>query len=376
MGIAGFFKKTITVAKVYGIPVRIDYRWFAVVALSVWLISSNLQGNVIQLGNVRLPPLDPATAWLLGVITTAGLFLSVFGHELSHALMARAEGIEIEEIVLHPFGGLARMRSAPENPRAEFRIAVAGPVASFFLTLVFLGLMWAFSGLEKNILEPLSGWLALWNFLLAVFNLFPGYPLDGGRVLRALLWKRGKDLNEATILTGRFGQIIGVVLIVFGLFIALVRGGDFTGFWTMLVGLFLYSSAGSIIKETNNLENLLVEDVMTLPISVTPEMNVMHFVDNILPLHRRTIFLVAEKRQLYGILSLEDLKPLPREAWHITKVQKVMRPITTDYFVESDTLLAEARELMRTNGIGALGVIDEKGNLVGFLQRGRIRKRS
>lgn len=139
MSIAGFLKKSITVARVYGIPVRIDYRWFAVVALSVWLIASNLQGNV-QLGNVRLPPLDPAIAWLLGVITTAGLFLSVFGHELSHALMARAEGIEIDEIVLHPFGGLARMRSAPENPRAEFRIAVAGPAASFlFAILAFAG---------------------------------------------------------------------------------------------------------------------------------------------------------------------------------------------------------------------------------------------
>ena len=118
MSIAGFLKKSITVARVYGIPVRIDYRWFAVVALSVWLIASNLQGNV-QLGNVRLPPLDPAIAWLLGVITTAGLFLSVFGHELSHALMARAEGIEIDEIVLHPFGGLARTVSLPASPRTS-----------------------------------------------------------------------------------------------------------------------------------------------------------------------------------------------------------------------------------------------------------------
>jgi len=361
-----FFKRQLLLAHISGIPIRIDYRWFFVLALMSWITISELFSQTK----------DITTSFIFGLFTTLILFASILFHELAHAVVARWENVEVLEIVIHPFGGLARLRREPDTPRAEFRIAVAGPVASFFLTLVFLGLMWAFSGLEKNILEPLSGWLALWNFLLAVFNLFPGYPLDGGRVLRALLWKRGKDLNEATILTGRFGQIIGVVLIVFGLFIALVRGGDFTGFWTMLVGLFLYSSAGSIIKETNNLENLLVEDVMTLPISVTPEMNVMHFVDNILPLHRRTIFLVAEKRQLYGILSLEDLKPLPREAWHITKVQKVMRPITTDYFVESDTLLAEARELMRTNGIGALGVIDEKGNLVGFLQRGRIRKRS
>src|SRR6266566_1274070 len=140
MRLTQVFRRQFKIARVYGIPVRIDYRWFAVVALSVWLIASNLQGHAMQLGNVRLPPLRSVTAWILGVITTAGLFLSVFGHELSHALMARAEGIEIEEIVLHPFGGLARLKTEPQNPRAEFRIAMAGPAASFlFALLAFVG---------------------------------------------------------------------------------------------------------------------------------------------------------------------------------------------------------------------------------------------
>lgn len=111
MSFSEIFKKRITLARVYGIPVRIDYRWFIVVGLSSWLISRNLQSNIVQMGGFQLQPLAPATAWTLGVITTAGLFISVFGHELSHALMARFEGIEIEEIVLHPFGGLARLRS-------------------------------------------------------------------------------------------------------------------------------------------------------------------------------------------------------------------------------------------------------------------------
>src|SRR5258705_12484500 len=135
MGFPEFFKRHLTIARVYGIPVRIDYRWFAVVILSVWLIASNLQ-KPIQLGNVPLPPHAPATAWLLGLITTAGLFLSVFGHELAHALMARAEGIEIEEIVLHPFGGLARLKTDPQNPPAEFRIALAGPASSFLFAIL------------------------------------------------------------------------------------------------------------------------------------------------------------------------------------------------------------------------------------------------
>ena len=194
MGFPEFFKRQLTIARVYGIPVRIDYRWFAVVALSVWLIASNLQSHAMQLGNVRLPPLAPATAWILGLITTAGLFLSVFGHELSHALMARAEGIEIEEIVLHPFGGLARLKTEPQNPRAELRIAVAGPAASFlFAVLAFAGAKIAALG-NYEATFVVFFLIASGNFLLALFNLFPGYPLDGGRVLRAILWRRSGNI--------------------------------------------------------------------------------------------------------------------------------------------------------------------------------------
>src|SRR6266542_6566373 len=178
MSILVFFKKRITVARVYGIPVRIDYRWFAVVILSVWLIARNLQVSANQISGFRLPPLDPLNALVLACITTAGLFLSVFGHELSHALMGRAEGIEIEEIVLHPFGGLARLRTQPDSPRAEFRIAVAGPAASFLFSLIgFVGAkLGAMAG--SNAVVAVCFFVGAGNLLLAVFNLFPGYPLD------------------------------------------------------------------------------------------------------------------------------------------------------------------------------------------------------
>jgi Zn-dependent protease/CBS domain-containing protein len=362
-----FFKRQVLLAHVSGIPVRIDYRWFFVLALMSWITSSQLIAN--KLADNAL------TGLVFGLFTTVVLFASILFHELAHAYVARWEKVDVLEIVIHPFGGLARLRREPDTPRAEFRIAIAGPAASFLLALFFLGLMAAFGTLGKNILTPLCFFLALWNFLLAVFNLFPGYPLDGGRVLRALLWRRGKDLNEATVLTGRFGQVIAAVMIGFGLFVALFNGDYFTGFWTVLVGLFLFDAAGSIIREINDFEEVSVEEVMALPVPVAPETTVLHFIDHILPMYRQTIFPVAKRRELYGILSLEDLKALPREAWHITKIQAVMRPIAPDYFVESTTLLNVARELMRVNGIGALGVIDARGNLVGFLQRGKIRVR-
>ena len=130
MNLKSFFKRQILVARVYGIPVRIDYRWFVVFALSVVLIASNVSKYPMQIVTVRLPAFGDLPGLWLGLATTLALFLSVFGHELSHALVGRAEGIEIEEIVLHPFGGLARLRTQPQSPRAEFRIAVAGPAAS------------------------------------------------------------------------------------------------------------------------------------------------------------------------------------------------------------------------------------------------------
>ena len=366
MSVLEFFKRQLLVAHIFGIPVRVDYRWFIVLILMAWLTATNIPNSLVE---------DSLIKFALGLVTTLVFFGSIFLHELAHALVARRENVEVLEIVLHPFGGLARFTRPPNNANAEFRIAIAGPLASFIISLIFLALTLLFNLLGNNILSPLLFVLFLWNMLLAIFNLFPGYPLDGGRVLRAFLWKRGKDLNEATILTGRAGQIISITLVVVGLYIALGRRDYFTGLWTVVVGIFLFDSATKIIKQTNDDELTTVGEVMSLPLAILPEDNVLHFVDNILPLYRQTTFLVAKDKQLYGILTLEDLKTLDRTQWHKTKIHAAMRPITPDYFVESDSFLTDARHLMRENGIGALGVIDEKGQLVGFLQRHRIRRR-
>src|SRR5438132_1728655 len=172
MTFKGIFKRQILVARVFGIPVRIDYRWFIVFAMSVVLIAANVRKHPLQLGTFRIPPTGDFAAWTLGVVTTLALFLSVFGHELSHALMGRTEGIEIEEIVLHPFGGLARMRTQPESPRAEFRIAIAGPAASFIFSLIAFAGMWIAARLESNFALALFFFVGAGNLLLAVFNLF------------------------------------------------------------------------------------------------------------------------------------------------------------------------------------------------------------
>ena len=381
MSLLEFFRKRFTVAKVYGIPVRIDYRWFVVVALSVWLIAGNLQNHAIQVVNVRLPPLDPATAWLLGIITTAGLFLSVFGHELSHALMARAEGIEIDEIVLHPFGGLARLRSEPENPRAELRIAVAGPAASFlFAILAFAATKVAALG-DYIATVVVFFFLAWGNLLLAVFNLFPGYPLDGGRVLRAILWRNSGNITQATRMAGLCGLLVAAVVILFGVYIMIApnwRPSEpyFMGIWSILVGLFLLDTAAKVVKGAGRARQVTVGDAMSAPVSIAPELTITQLIDDFLPLHRQTSFPVALNRQLHGILALEDLKALPRERWRMTRARDVMRPVAPRFFVEPSTTLDYARELMKRNGVGSLAVVNTHGELVGFLQSGRLRPRA
>ena len=150
MALPAIFKRQILVARVSGIPVRIDYTWFIVFAMSVALIAANVRKYPLQLSTLTIPPMGDSVAWTLGIVTTLGLFLSVFGHELSHALMGRTEGIEIEEIVLHPFGGLARLKTQPQNPKAEFRIAVAGPAASFIFSLIAFAGMILTAALQFN----------------------------------------------------------------------------------------------------------------------------------------------------------------------------------------------------------------------------------
>lgn len=371
----GFFKRQILVARVFGIPVHIDYRWFIVFALSVALIAANVRKHPMQLFAYHLPPTGEVTAWILGVATTLGLFLSVFGHELSHALMGRTEGIEIEEIVLHPFGGLARLRTQPDSPGAEFRIAIAGPAASFIFALIAFAGMMLTAIFGFNFGTAFFFFVGAGNLLLAVFNLFPGYPLDGGRVLRAIIWKRSGNMRDATRIAGFCGQLMSLVLIAFGLYMALAPTfrAYFMGLWSILVGVFLLGAATSVVRSVR--EPTTVADAMSTPVVIEPDLPISRFVDEILPLHRYSSFPVATDKRLLGILTLEDLKKLSREQWRDRRVRDAMRPVSPSMFIKASANMDAANELIQSNGVGAVAVIEESGELVGFLRRGRVRRK-
>jgi Zn-dependent protease len=355
--------KQIQIARVYNIPVQIDYRWFIVFALTIWVAAISLERH-------HYGPTGPM-AWAIGAITTVILFLCVFGHELSHALVGRAEGIETEEIVLHPFGGLARLKHEPSNPKAEFRIAVAGPAASFLFSLIAFGIAWVAS-LANYLTTTLVFWVVgSFNLFLSIFNLLPGYPLDGGRILRAMLWHRNGDLSSATQISNLSGQAIGWLLTTIGAIICIRNPMDVSSIWTLLIGLSLLRVSGHLRRQPRKAEAGTVTEIMSTPILIEPDIYIGQLVDEILPQHPQSIFLVSRERRLYGLLLLEDIKTLQHEKWRTTLVRDVMRPVDESMFIESTANTYQAEQKMKQNQIGALAVINKYGEIVGFLKQSK-----
>ncbi|MEZ5305985.1 MAG: site-2 protease family protein [Pyrinomonadaceae bacterium] len=365
--ISKFLKRKLPLGSVNGIPVFVDYRWVAVFFLLAFAIGSNLHNSLVSGVVPRM-----AVGLFAAVLFFAGLFV----HEYGHAVAARREGIRVLDIQMLPFGGIARLATEPKSTGAEIRVAIGGPLGSIFCALGFLGAATLSRGLGSTFLQPMFFALFLLNISVAVFNLFPGFPLDGGRVLRALLRKRGMPLSEATVLAAKIGQFIAFTLIFFGIAMIFVAWDLVSGIWSIVVGFFLLDAATAFVRGATRFDQMVVEMVMEPPVSISPDMTIMEVVDRILPFHRQTIFPISKDRDLFGFLELEDLREtLPREKWNETFVKDVMRPVREDLFVDSGESVKRAKELLAINGLGALGVIDEKGRLVGFLRQGRIRRR-
>jgi Zn-dependent protease len=320
--------------------------------------------------------------WLLGFLATLLLFLSVLGHELGHALFARAEGLRIYDITLHLFGGLARFDREASTPMGEFKIGVAGPATSFLHALVFFILnQVSIYVIPSRPAALLTNYLALCNLILAVFNLLPGYPLDGGRLLRAWLWHRWKDLPRATHWATKAGVGIAYFLIACGgywIITSKTSTDIFAGLWSIFIGVFLKDAAdGSFgyLRTLYSLNNLRVADVMSEPVAIPPDLTVEQLINEILPSHRQTTFPVSHQRRLHGIVSLERLRAIPRQQWTVLTARDVMVPVNNKLFVLAQTPLMEAHQLLSDNQIGYAGVLDSNGYLVGYIGLIDIRKK-
>ena len=300
------FKGTWKVATIMGIPIRVHFSWFIVFGLITWSLSTHYFPKAA-------PELPVASYWIKGTLAALLLFASVAFHELSHSYIAKKYRIPITSITLFIFGGIAQMKGEPPHPKAEFRMAIAGPLSSFFLA----GLFFLVSVNTVGGQRALFSYLAQINFILGAFNLIPGFPMDGGRVLRSVLWSRTKDYFYATQKAANFGQKIALFFLLFGLF--LIFTGSSGGLWLMLIGWFLYMAAQSSQQQATlqeALSNIKVKNVMARDIvTVNSSIPIDEAVDKYFLRYGYGGFPVMDDGKFLGIITLKEIKDVPRRDW-------------------------------------------------------------
>ena len=351
--------------RVFGIPIRAHYSWIPVVPFYTWVLANGMLPRGV-------PGLSWYQYWLLGAITTLLLFASVLVHELAHALMAKAEGIGTGGITLHLFGGLASLQGQPAYPSSEFKIAIVGPASSFVLGLVFFTMYQLADSLGSRALAVAFSHLGLINWVLAAFNILPGLPLDGGRVLRAVIWRRNKNFSEATRIALKAGMIISFSLILWGAIYCIIFSNWFVGLSCISIGvivaIMLQSSEGVRIGRSQQSGRGTVAQAMNRDVvMVPPDMSIGEFVGKVLNDNHHASFAVAEGRRLHGLLLLADLKKVEREEWSRLKVSDCMRPVDHSMFLSSGMSLAVAKGLVEKSEFEFAVVLDGNGFIVGSI---------
>ena len=348
------FGRSFEIFRAFGIPIRVDPSWFIVAVLFTWTFATNLFPQ-------RVPGLQPAIYWTMGIAGALGLFLSVLLHELGHALVARRFGIGMRGITLFIFGGVAEMADEPPHPRAEFWVAVAGPVVSLALGLVGFGV--SRLGWPRPV-GGVIGYLALINLSLVVFNLIPAFPLDGGRILRSILWGWKGRLRWATRITSGIGSAFGLLLIALGVFTVVTQPGGFgAGLWLFLIGLFLRNAAQMSYQqlllrrafEGEPVSRFMQADPVTVPRGISVA-DLVH--DYIYRYHFKMFPVVDDDGRLRGCVTTRQVRELAREEWERQTVGVLADqcdPVTT---VGADTDAMQALSTMSRTGASRLMVVD------------------
>lgn len=348
------FKSSIKLFRIFGIEIRLDYSWFIIFALFAYVFGFLYFPTV-------LPDLNRGLMAVITIITVILFFVSVLIHEMSHSLVARKRGTPVERITLFLFGGMAEIEKEPETPYSEFIMAIAGPAASFILA-VFFGAIWYFSRNFAPVGEPVK-YLALINLVLGVFNILPGYPLDGGRILRSIIWKVTGNLKRATFIASTTGRILGFMIIAVGV-VFIFAGNFLNGVWLAFIGWFLQSSAQmgyrQLVFETS-IKGIKVKDVMNENIvNVTRDTTLQDLVDEYFMKYRFGRFPVMESKRtqkLVGVISIHDVKEVPREEWTDVYVGSIVKKISENEKVDMSTEVSDAIKKMVKNNLGHLVVM-------------------
>jgi len=353
----------LNIGKLFGIQLRLHYSWFIIfVFLTVLLVSPHW-----------LSPLW----WVIGIITCLLFFASVVAHELAHSLVGRANGIPIKSITLFIFGGVAQMTREATRPSAEFKMAAAGPICS----LAIGGLFYLLSLFIVGMAEPIARmvqWLAFINVALAIFNFIPGFPLDGGRVFRSLLWQITGNYQRSTQIATQVGRGVGYLFILGGILIVFLRPFGmswFNGLWLVFIGWFLENAASASYRQAQwreTLHGFTASQVMTSDCPVVPsDITVSRLVQEYIFASACRFFLVANEDKLEGILSLHNIKSVSQQSWDVTQVKQIMTPINKLKVAHPDQDALSILEQMDEDDINQMPVVSE-GRVIGLIARDNL----
>jgi Zn-dependent protease len=357
------FTKRITLFSLFGFEVRVDLSWLFLAVLVTWSLAAAVFPPYY-------PDLPRSTYWSMGVAGAAGLFFSIIFHEMCHSLVARHYGLPMTGITLFLFGGVAEMSDEPASPSVEFLMAVAGPISSFVLAFAFYLLNLGSESLGLPVgLTGVLYYLGFINLILAVFNLVPAFPLDGGRMLRAALWYWTGNLRWATRLASRIGNGFGILLMILGV-VNVLQGNVIPGMWWFLIGMFVRGAASMSYQQVlirQGFEGVPVRRVMTeTAVSVPPSLSLADLVHDYFYQHYHKTFPVVDAGRIVGIVSVRNVKPVPRERWGEARVADVMAPLSAENSIRPDANALDALQLMTRTGNSRLVVV--AGNaLVGIV---------
>lgn len=357
--------QSVKLTKIRGIDVGVHYSWFIIFVLITFSLTARFTSEHPQWTTVE--------HYAVGIATSLLFFVSILLHELAHSFVALAKGIPVRSITLFVFGGVAQIGREPDRPMTEFQIAIAGPMASALLAVGF-GAVEYLAGDQFERLSALASWLSSINLILAVFNLVPGFPLDGGRIFRAVLWHMTGSLTKATRIAAGTGQGIGYALIFFGIWIGFT-GNWFSGLWLAFIGWFLMNAAQESVVQVSvrsTLSGLVAEDVMSRDCPIVPaRMALAELVrEHILRTGQRC-FIVVDGSRLEGLVTLHQIKAVPQERWAQVSVGEAMTPVSQLRIVAPDQPLIEVLRLLEGQDINQAPVV-AGDRLLGMITRDRL----
>ena len=363
-------RASIKLGRLFGIEVGLHYSWFLIALLITLSLTEQFHHSHEEWG--------PGTIWATSVLTALFFFAALLAHEMSHALVARKHGLATRAITLFALGGVAQIEKEPEDPKTDFWVGIVGPFASAVIGSVCLVVAWA-SGWQMGATPDTPAramlvWLGYINLMLAAFNMIPGFPLDGGRILRAILWWSTGDGVRATRMAARTGQFVALCFIALGIF-RFFAGAGFGGLWIAFIGWFLLQAAAasySSVELLAELKGVRVSDIMTRDCTpVDSHINLQTFVEDYLLRSGQRCFVVEENSVVAGLVTPHEVKAVERQRWPFTTLSDVMRPLDQVHTVTPATPVMEALETMGRDDVNQLPVVS--GNhLEGVITRANV----